>query len=125
METWNEPTLMELYEVMCKVGDDLRINPPDITNKRTTDDKENDEKVTGRTEGFFYEPVTKNSTTFPKYYYCQNLRHKIGKCFEYIRDLKIAKRERELSEEGTPCSCDDCDSTSSSKVDEAKASSKA
>ncbi|GKB56993.1 hypothetical protein Tco_0913179 [Tanacetum coccineum] len=125
IETWKEPTLIELYEVMCKVEDDLRINPPDITNKRTTDDKENDEKVIGRTEGFFYELVTKKNTALPKCDYCQNIRHKIGKCFEYIRDLKIAKRERELPEEGIPCSCDDCGSTSSSKEDEAKASSKA
>ncbi|GKC69957.1 hypothetical protein Tco_1115840 [Tanacetum coccineum] len=87
---------MEIYKVMCKVKDDVRINPPDKTNKCKADDKENDEQVTGRTEGFFYEPITKKRMTFSKCYYCQNPRNKILKCFEYIHDLKIAKRERVL-----------------------------
>ncbi|GJV62117.1 tryptophan synthase beta chain 1-like protein [Tanacetum coccineum] len=62
METCEEPTLMELYEVTCKAKDDLWINPPDKTNKRKADDKENDEHVTGRTEWFFYKPITKKRT---------------------------------------------------------------
>ncbi|GKC58023.1 hypothetical protein Tco_1085621, partial [Tanacetum coccineum] len=46
-----EPTLIELYEVMCKAEDDLRIIARDKTYKRRAEDKENDEHVTGRTEG--------------------------------------------------------------------------
>ncbi|GKC54089.1 hypothetical protein Tco_1076834, partial [Tanacetum coccineum] len=84
METGEEPTLMELYDVVCKVGDDLRVKPPDKINKRKANDELNYEHVTGRTKGFFFEP-----------------------------------------EECMPCSCDDCNSTSSSKEDEPEASSKA
>ncbi|GJU85853.1 hypothetical protein Tco_1293399 [Tanacetum coccineum] len=125
IETYKEPTLVEIYEVMCKAGDYLRINPHDKTNNHKANDKENDEQVTRRTNGFFYEPVTKKRTTFPKCYYCRKPGHKIGNCFEYIRDLKIAKRERELKEEDTPCRCDDYCLTSTSKEDAPEASSKA
>nr|GEW10513.1 hypothetical protein [Tanacetum cinerariifolium] len=52
-ETCKESTLMKLYEVVCKVEDDLRVNP-DKTNKRKANDKENDEHVTGRTKLFFF-----------------------------------------------------------------------
>ncbi|GJU18005.1 hypothetical protein Tco_1145971 [Tanacetum coccineum] len=67
-----------------QAGDDLRVKPPDKINKRKANDELNDEQVTERTEGFFFEP-----------------------------------------EECMPCSCDDCNSTSSSKEDEPEASSKA
>ncbi|GJV37163.1 hypothetical protein Tco_1409640 [Tanacetum coccineum] len=59
-----------------------------------TDDEDNDEHVTRRIKGFFFEPVTKKRTTFPKCYYSRKPGHKIEKCCEYMRDLKIAKRER-------------------------------
>ncbi|GJV18861.1 hypothetical protein Tco_1367881 [Tanacetum coccineum] len=44
IETCEEPTLIELYEVVCKAEDDLQINPSNKTNKRKSNDKENDEK---------------------------------------------------------------------------------
>ncbi|GJT86649.1 hypothetical protein Tco_1068366 [Tanacetum coccineum] len=68
IETCEDPMLTELYEVMCKAEDDLRINPLDKTNKYKVIDEENDEQVTGRTEGLFYEPLTKKRTVFPKYF---------------------------------------------------------
>ncbi|GKD23505.1 hypothetical protein Tco_1225208 [Tanacetum coccineum] len=92
IETCEEPTLMELYEVVCKAEDDLQINPSNKTNKRKANDKENDEQVTRKTDGFFYEPGTKKRT--------------------------ILRKEKE--EEGTPCSSDDCGSTSSCKENEPK-----
>nr|GEU50079.1 CCR4-Not complex, subunit 3/ 5 [Tanacetum cinerariifolium] len=95
-----EPTLMGLYEVMSKAGDDLQIIARDKKNKRKTEDMENDENVTGRTGGFFYEPVTNKRTTFLKCYHCRKPRHKIEKCFEYIRDLNSAKIKEELEKEG-------------------------
>nr|GEU65583.1 hypothetical protein [Tanacetum cinerariifolium] len=75
-----------------------------------TYNEDNDEHVTRRTEGFFFEPVTRKRMTFPKCYYSRKPGHKIEKCCEYMRDLKIAKRER-----GTPCSCDDYGTISRSK----------
>ncbi|GJV68632.1 hypothetical protein Tco_1484141 [Tanacetum coccineum] len=110
---------------ICKAEDGLRINPPNKINKPTDNDEGNEEHVTRRTRGFFFEPVTKKRTSFPKCYYFQKPRHNIGKCFEYMHDLKIAKSEKELREKGTSCNCDDCGSTSDSKEDEPEASSKA
>nr|GEU59327.1 hypothetical protein [Tanacetum cinerariifolium] len=79
-----------------------KIIARDKTNKPKDEDKENDEQVTGRTKGFFYEPITKKK--------------------KKVRN--VAKREREFQEKGTPCSCDDC-GTISSNNDEHVASSKA
>nr|GEU59079.1 hypothetical protein [Tanacetum cinerariifolium] len=42
METYRKPTLMELYEVMCKAEDDLWIISREITNKHSAKDKEDD-----------------------------------------------------------------------------------
>ncbi|GJV62529.1 hypothetical protein Tco_1473357, partial [Tanacetum coccineum] len=46
---------MELYELVCKAEDDLRVKPDKI-KKCKADEKVNDERVTGRTEGFLFEP---------------------------------------------------------------------
>ncbi|GJS52736.1 hypothetical protein Tco_0626098 [Tanacetum coccineum] len=62
MKTCKEPSLMELYEVMCKTEDDLRIIARNKTNKRRAEDKEIDEKATGRTKGFFYERLNEEAT---------------------------------------------------------------
>ncbi|GKC47754.1 hypothetical protein Tco_1065476 [Tanacetum coccineum] len=51
MKTRREPTLMELYEVMCKAEDDLRIIAHDKKNKYKAEDKENDEQITRGTKG--------------------------------------------------------------------------
>ncbi|GJS53901.1 hypothetical protein Tco_0627263 [Tanacetum coccineum] len=40
---------MELYELVCKAE-------PDKIKKCKADEKVNDERVTGRTEGFLFEP---------------------------------------------------------------------
>nr|GFA34440.1 hypothetical protein [Tanacetum cinerariifolium] len=89
IETCEEPMLMEIYELLCKAEDDLRVKLGKI-KKRKADEEHG---------------------------------YKIGKGFEYIRDLELAKKEKELQEEGTHCSGDDCSTTSSSKRDEARSSS--
>nr|GEX39582.1 hypothetical protein [Tanacetum cinerariifolium] len=57
-----EPTLIDLYELACKVEDALRVKPDKI-KKRKADEEVNDRQVTKRTEGFFFEPVSKKRTT--------------------------------------------------------------
>ncbi|GKB39292.1 hypothetical protein Tco_0884234 [Tanacetum coccineum] len=52
METLEEQTLMELYELVFKLR---------MTKKCKADEEENDKQVTGKTEGFFFEPITKKS----------------------------------------------------------------
>nr|GEU56110.1 hypothetical protein [Tanacetum cinerariifolium] len=74
--TCEDLMLIELYEVVCKAEDDHRANPLDKTNKLKSNEEENDEKITIRTEGFFVKPVTKKRMMFPKSYYCQNPGHK-------------------------------------------------
>nr|GEU97592.1 hypothetical protein [Tanacetum cinerariifolium] len=75
METCEEPILMELYVVVCKAEDDLGVHPHEkYMNK--ANDEEIDERVTQRTEWFFYEPVTKKRKAFPKCYYFRNLGRK-------------------------------------------------
>ncbi|GJX20243.1 copia protein [Tanacetum coccineum] len=69
---------MKLYEVMCKAEDDLRIIVCDKTNKRRADDKENDELVTSRTEGYFYGRVTKKRKAVPKRDYWQSPSIRLG-----------------------------------------------
>ncbi|GKB46473.1 hypothetical protein Tco_0897226 [Tanacetum coccineum] len=69
-KTCKEPTHIELYEVMCKVEDDLQIIAHDKTNERRAEDKENEDKFTGRNYGFFYKRVTKKRKALPKCYYC-------------------------------------------------------
>ncbi|GKB18937.1 hypothetical protein Tco_0852860 [Tanacetum coccineum] len=103
--------------------DDLSVKP-DKTNKRKADNEENEEQVTGRIEGFFFEPVTKKRTTFPKCCYCQKPWRKIEKCFEYMRDLK-SPRKKESFRRKARLVADDCGTTSSSKEDEAESSTHA
>nr|GEW67520.1 hypothetical protein [Tanacetum cinerariifolium] len=86
---------MELYEVVCKAEDDLKINPPDKTYKCKANDKENDEHVTRRTEAFFYELVTKKRTMFPKYYYCKNPRR--NKCLVAMMIAAQHQAQREMN----------------------------
>ncbi|GJY59785.1 hypothetical protein Tco_0459677 [Tanacetum coccineum] len=124
MEIGREPMLVELYEVICKAEDNLWIIADDKTNKHRAEDKENDKHVTGRTKGFIYELVTKKRKALPKFYYCQKPGHKIGKCFKYIFNSCLQYPILELREEDIPYSCDDYGTTSSSKNDEAEASSK-
>ncbi|GKF71568.1 hypothetical protein Tco_0207682, partial [Tanacetum coccineum] len=83
-KTCIEPMLMDLYEAMCKAEDDLWIIACDKTYKCKANDKENDEQVTGSTQGFFYKPVTKKRKAIPKCYYCRTLGHKIRKNDEQI-----------------------------------------
>ncbi|GKE38253.1 hypothetical protein Tco_1461658 [Tanacetum coccineum] len=91
--TCEEPMLMELYELVCKAEDNLRVKL-DKTKKRKADDQVNDEQVTARPDEFFFKPVTKKITLFPMCYYCRKHGHKIGKCFEHICDVKLTKKER-------------------------------
>ncbi|GKB16583.1 hypothetical protein Tco_0850506 [Tanacetum coccineum] len=72
MEIGREPTLVELYEVICKAEEDLRIIAHDKTKKHRAEDKENDEHVTRRTEGFFYELVTKKRKEEDMPYSCND-----------------------------------------------------
>ncbi|GJZ22820.1 hypothetical protein Tco_0559859 [Tanacetum coccineum] len=112
-----------MYGLSNEIYNSIVLNPLDKINKRKANGEGNDKHVTGRTE--WYEPITKKRMVFSKCYYCQKPKHKIRKCFEYMSDRKIAKRERELQEEDTPCSCNDCGSTSSTKGDEPEDSLKA
>ncbi|GKA84049.1 hypothetical protein Tco_0805644 [Tanacetum coccineum] len=89
IETCKDPMLMELYEVMCKAEDDLRINPLDKTNKYKAIDEENDEQVTGRTELFFYEPVTTKEHHFPSVIIAKILGIRLG----YVSNTASSRRK--------------------------------
>ncbi|GKB03064.1 hypothetical protein Tco_0831153, partial [Tanacetum coccineum] len=54
--TCEEPMLMELYELVCKAEDNLRVKLDKI-KKRKADEEENDEQVTRRPEEFFFKQI--------------------------------------------------------------------
>lgn len=89
METYEEPTLTRLYELVCKVKDALRVKTDGVKKRKA--EEMNDERVTRKTKGFFFEPVNRKRKAFSNCYYCQNPGHNILKCFEYIHDLQFAK----------------------------------
>ncbi|GKC38184.1 hypothetical protein Tco_1050568 [Tanacetum coccineum] len=96
METCEVLTLMELYDVMCKAEYDLPINSHDKTNKRKADDKESDNQVTKRTEGFFNEPVAKKRTAFSKCYIAKILGIRLGNVLS-IFVTRRSLNEKEIS----------------------------
>ncbi|PWA64589.1 PC-Esterase [Artemisia annua] len=63
METSGEPTLIRIYELVCKAEDDLSVKSDGVRKQKV--EEVNDEQVTGRTEGFFFEPLTRKRKAVP------------------------------------------------------------